>query len=67
MALLLVCKERERAKDLLLQNPALGFSLIHHERFRQTMSEPIELAARVSKMKQREIAYWLHFRIRKLG
>jgi hypothetical protein len=61
MALLRVCVKREQAADLLKQNPALGFSLAHHLRFRPSESEPVELAARVSKMKQREIARWLGF------
>ena len=61
MTLLLVCKQREQVSELLVQNPALGFSLAHHEHFRLTWSDPLELAAKVSKMKQREIAKWLGF------
>jgi len=56
VALLRMCQKREQARDLLQQNPALGFSVSHHTHFRPSWSERFELAARVSKMKQREIA-----------
>src|SRR5206468_303560 len=61
MALLRMCRRREQAKELLEQSPALGFSAAHAGKFRPTTSDAADLAAKLSKRKQREIARWLGF------
>jgi hypothetical protein len=60
-ALLAMCRFRERASELLVQTPALGFALAHHEKFRLATPCPAELAARLSRERQREIIRWLGF------
>ena len=54
-AMLAMCRHRLRAKDLLEQSPALGFSLAHHVKFRGSLLNGPETAARASALKQREI------------
>jgi len=61
MALLRVCRKRERAKDLLMQNPALAFGLFHNQHFLDSSSESVELAATLSRNKQHDIVKWLGF------
>jgi hypothetical protein len=59
--MLAMCRHRLRAKDLLEQSPALGFSLAHHVKFRGSLLNGPETAARASALKQREILRWLGF------
>ena len=60
-AMLAMCRHRLRAKDLLEQSPALGFSLAHHVKFRGSVLNGAETAARASALKHREILRWLGF------
>lgn len=59
--LLSLCKRREHAKDLLEQNPALGFGVAHLGKFRPHISEPIATAAKVSALRQRDMLGWINF------
>ena len=59
--LLSLCKRREHAKDLLEQNPALGFGVAHLGKFRPHISEPLATAAKVSAMRQRDMLGWINF------
>ena len=61
LALLRMCQKRKRARELLEQSPALGFSVAHNEKFCSSVSDSADLAARLSALKQREIARWLGF------
>src|SRR5439155_26808957 len=61
MALLRMCKRREQAKELLEQSPALGFAAAHAGEFRRSELDPEDIAARLSRRRQREIAGWLGF------
>src|SRR5439155_18875455 len=54
-------KRREQAKELLEQSPALGFAAAHAGEFRRSELEPEDIAARLSRRRQREIAGWLGF------
>ena len=49
MALLRMCAQRQRANELLQQNPALGFCAAHNKKFRTTESDSIELAVETFK------------------
>ena len=59
--LLRLCQVRPKSVDLLNQNPALGYSLAHHEHFRVSIGDGLERAAEISRMTQRDIMRWLRF------
>jgi len=59
--LLSLCKRRERAKDLLEQNPALGFGVAHLGKFRPHVPEPLSTAVKVSALRQRDMLGWVGF------
>jgi hypothetical protein len=56
-----MCQKRKRARELLEQSPALGFSVAHNEKFGSSVSDSADLATWLSTLKQREIARWLGF------
>ena len=59
--LLSLCQRRERAKDLLEQNPALGFGVAHLGKFCPHVSEPLSTAVKVSALRQRDMLGWVGF------
>lgn len=59
--LLMLCKKRERAMDLLEQNPALGFGVAHVHKFNPTLWEPLAAAAKITALRQRDMLRWIGF------
>jgi hypothetical protein len=59
--MLSLCKHRARAVDLLDQNHALGFGVAHLIKFRPHISEPMNIAAKASTLRQRDMLRWINF------
>jgi len=57
--LLAVCKRRERFRDLLDQNPALGFGVAHVAKFNPLVWDPFDTAVKISALRQRDMLKWI--------
>jgi hypothetical protein len=59
--LLSLCQRRERAMDLLEQNPALGFGVAHLQKFDPGHGDPLKVAAKITTLRQRDMLGWIGF------